>query len=232
MISEHDLELLRQLNTTLIANCHKCSGSGFIFSDECECTKKYRIEYERMKAGIPYDFRKLTISYLKDKKVRDAPIVRKFIKEIKSNKENGIGLLVLGPSGTGKAAVASIVLNELINRGCRNCNYLNFSEIIRAIRSIQKLNYTLVRGGDEDIKKTLYNSEFLVINGMSSLNFYKDDYNSSYNEIKGEILSILKTRASLTFPTIITAESPNELAKWFTDKIKPLLKHHYIQAQV
>lgn len=223
MISEQDRLYLRNFRITVVDNCKKCNGGGYLLSSECECTKRYNIEFEKARAGIPYRYRQFDFSYLKNINSKDIPKLKKYLKEIKNYKNNGVGLILSGDYNSGKATVASIILNELINKGYKKCGYLRFPQIMSAIQTYLRSGYM-----DEHIDHIINNCEFIAIEDVGITTYYEDQMSVLMNNF----INMLDKRISFCFPTIITTRDKNQLLDVSNKRMESILDNNFIEVSL
>ena len=234
MISEADRELLKRKRIEIVDNCHKCNGFGYVFSEECECIKRFNFEYEKVKANIPFIYRNYTLDDIGKSKFDDVKKVKAYIKNIDSNKKKSMGLLISGGLQVGKATIACVTLMELLKKGYKKCDFLEFQYLMKELYKQSKHAYT-----DEDLDYRINNAEFLVINGISS------EYcaYSEHNILETNFKTIIKNRISLGYPTILTSTSINdktgnsihlkeELGDIFGKNFQSLLSKYFIDIRL
>lgn len=219
MISTQDKLYLQHLRTTLIENCKNCNGCGYTVKGECECTRLWNIEFEKARAGVPQRYRQFNLSHLKNILSKDTPKLKKYLKEIKTYKSKGTGLLLSGDYNSGKATVASVILNELISKGYKKCGYLEYPQLIHAIRTFLKVGTM-----DEKIEHIINNAEFMVIDGVADTIYF----DSEEKVLLSHFISVLDRRLDFCFPTILTANK-QQLMNLGDKKLDSMLSHNFIE---
>lgn len=94
----------------------------------CEkCDKKILLLTKFKNANIPIKYVKLKLDNIEDIVLKE--MVSSYINNIKKAHEDGIGLYIYGPNGTGKTAIEVIIMKEVIKLGY-TAKYYQFSYVI------------------------------------------------------------------------------------------------------
>jgi len=158
MLTPADREYLAKKKIELVDNCPKCHGR----SSNCDCAKRFSLEYAKIRANIPEAYREFTLDQLihpelQEQKVELEKYTKKFIEGTASD------LLIAGSSGTAKSSVAAYLLTEALKM--RKSGYFFYS--IRTVKDI--ISSTWDKNAPVDpLLQTLKTSDCIVIDNFNS----------------------------------------------------------------
>lgn len=117
--------LAERLQRTLIAVCPHCGGKGFVsppdddtlepwdsFPTPCVCREELARRCALLDGNVPPEFWGVATADLIE--TRALKKVREYAANLRRDLETGLGLLMVGPNGTGKTASAVLVLIEAL----------------------------------------------------------------------------------------------------------------------
>jgi len=207
-MNEVDKIEIENLKKQIIDSCQKCGG----YDLQCVCYRKFWAAAQKIVAGIPAKYRKLTFDDLNDPNVQ-APKkkVLAYLKELEDNFNNGLGLYIYGENGTGKTALASCAVMAAIDKG-----YSGLSTNLNILTNL------FVRENLRDVFET----DFLIIDDLG-----KEMRTQKSSDLLGTALdTVLRTRTNALLPTFITSNYDYEdLLDFFGDfgrSIVSLLHEH------
>ena len=137
------------------------------------------------------------------------PILKKltaYTDNLKANLDDGIGIMMYGPSGTGKSSLACAVLNKFFELGLHG-TFLEFERYISA-NVHSKEDYNIY----DQIKQDLYEVPVLVLDNVGYEGVMTAKWLSSM--IATNLEALLRYRSNFMKPTIITTS--HEDLKYFT----------------
>ena len=200
-----DVQELKRLQDDIV-NCPKCSGSDY----NCDCVKKYKFFHNMVLSAIPSKYRYADINNIQVATLKDSlKEIKKYVKNLKENKEAGLGLYLYGTTGTGKSYIACYVLEQALQQG--------YSAFFCTVEQYKRALFDK----DSDYIYNVNESDFTLI----------DDYGREFSDTKGFIDSqvdeMLRYRYDRNKSTIITS---NILSKDIENlRIKSILYDAYIK---
>lgn len=117
LTKEQRVTKAEELKRKMLTECKKCDG-GYTENGACFCLKQYRSVAVGILAGIPEQYLAYQVAtypgdteLAKDRRIkRVLDWMLKYEKHMKENVEHNIGLLVMGPYGTGKTGLLCSVM--------------------------------------------------------------------------------------------------------------------------
>lgn len=112
------LSQCQQLKERVLRECKKGCDNGYMEHEPCECLTTYRGRASAILAGVPEEYVGYSLgSYpgsqtlSSDKRIRKVKAwMKRYLGNMKGNISENIGLLIVGPYGTGKTGLLSIAL--------------------------------------------------------------------------------------------------------------------------
>ena len=194
----------------IIKNCKICSGAGYVPTSEikddsfleykdCSCKKKFKKTKKFILANFPKRkykinekrFKRIFIKNLTtNEKIKLTKIIKPYVSKFKSAKENGLGLIFFGASGTGKTTAALRILKSIINKYHEDCYYIYFKDLISLLMD------TYSDYDKSPLFKEIINVNILVIDELSLIGRIT-------NHMVAEFTSVCKNRFENGQPTIL-----------------------------
>lgn len=167
-----------------------------------EEAERKRIEFEKRikelrRAGFPDDeMKNWTFAADDGENKKISTVARNYVDNFPQMKDNGKGLLLFGPVGTGKTFAAACIANALIDKA-EPCLVTNFSRLVNTISGMYD--------GKQEYIDGLNRFSLLVIDDLAS------ERNTEYmNEI---VFSIIDSRYRAGLPLIVTTNLTGEELK-------------------
>src|ERR1051326_6414220 len=188
--------------------CTVCGGTGWIVTERdglsgaqrCECVSRGRVDRLLDRAGIPENYQRVTSidDFLLPS---DTPMlrtalgavmtgVRAYVREFPALDK--LGLLFIGPTGTGKTHLAIGVLRELIRKGHEGV-FFNYQKLLQRIHA----GYDKESGAsDREAFRVALDTEILLLDDLGShrVNDWVED----------TVTSIITHRCDARKPLIVT----------------------------
>lgn len=154
--------------------CELCGGSGWrkvnpqgdLQVVRCDCRRTTHCEYLVSEAGIPARYRDKDLSNFIVEGEQDLlePALlkaRAFVEKYPIEKK---GLLITGPSGTGKTHLAIGIIKELIRKNGIACLFFDYSELLNEIRN----SYDSQGTREADLLQPVYGADVLVLDDLGT----------------------------------------------------------------
>ncbi len=184
-------------------NCITCGGEGEFrwyegdswnaVSYLCDCLNQWRLFAAFTSANVPINLQRISWSDLRGIDREDFDFVDSYLSEIHLNIRQGRGLLLHGTHGTGKSAIAALIIKKVISLGYDGY-YITFSYLVDMYTSTWRDN-----AEKKWFHRRIKNASFLVI----------DDLGKEAELHKGIVLpfvdEVLRHRTAQASPTIITS---------------------------
>lgn len=219
--SEHEGDYRNEDGLLMCGKCHtqkeyvlaKSDGTTKTVHCACDCSvaqnareaeeKRKRDRMQSLdsmrRTGFPdAEMREWTFAKSDHTDQRNENIAHKYVANFGTLREQGTGLLLCGPVGTGKSFLAACIANELINQGTP-CLMTNFSRIISRVS--EKF------GGDQKYLDDLNRFDLLVIDDLGA----ERDTEFTWEKV----MNVIDARYRAGLPLIITT---NLGPKDFTDR--------------
>jgi len=191
-----EIQFLAKRKKEIIDNCPECHGRDL----GCACYKSYRVELRKMDSGMPRKFWNYQLPDPKTVSLDRLRVVlgklQAYTIDLKANLENGVGLFMYGPSGTGKSALACSILCKYFELGATG----TFQEFERYITTSlhSREDYRIY----DEIKTDLHEVPILVLDnigyeGVQSIKWMAATIATNFE-------ALLRHRSNFLKPTIIT----------------------------
>jgi len=201
-IKESDNRYLDRLYRTTVQVCPKCKGSGAA----CACRDFYEFEVKKAVSHIPRSLSNFTMDSLQSPHVQKAKkAVSLYIKDIKKNYDNGIGLFLWSKgTGTGKTSLGVITLMDAL----KNKYSVYYTTLEECVQLTTEGWFDKTKVGEFEQK--ILNVDFLLIDDVGGR-----EVKSSGNAllINSRFTSLLKQRNDALLPTIITSNLSLDLIR-------------------
>ena len=121
---EERVKIIDSLREKTIKECKKCDEGGRNEAgEECTCMIVFRKKSIAIAAGIPSEYVNYSLKsypgsdeFKNDKRVKQVKgWMNKYIKKMAENITHNVGLMIVGPYGTGKTALLSLCLKRALN---------------------------------------------------------------------------------------------------------------------
>jgi DNA replication protein DnaC len=157
--------------------CDECGGSGWILFEEdgrraareCGCRREEVRRSRFDSAGVPARYRECSFEdfkvILNNASLRHAKTVAEEFADEYPLSEDGVGLLFMGPSGTGKTHLAIAILNYITKKKGRSALYVDFSDLLMKIQSTFKSDSAESK---EDVLTPYAEVELLVLDELGA----------------------------------------------------------------
>ncbi|MGA9966770.1 MAG: ATP-binding protein [Terriglobales bacterium] len=188
--------------------CSTCGGTGWqtvnIGLDRrvtrCSCTSQERSDYLLAKARVPAHYDRSNLSTFRTdgpQKIASEALIKAqwFVERYPLDKT---GLLILGPTGTGKTHLAIGAIKELILEKGISCMFYDYSELLKLIQNSYNPS---VQTTELDVLRPVFEADVLVL----------DDFGASRPTewVWDAVSLILKTRYNENRTVIITTNYPD-----------------------
>ena len=190
------------------AVCVSCGGTGWqtvsVGIDRrvtrCGCTSQVHADYLLAKARIPAHYQRSNLSTFRTdgpQEIAGEALIktRWFVKRYPLDKT---GLLIWGPTGTGKTHLAIGAIKELILEKGVSCIFYDYSELLKLIQNSYNPS---VQTTELDVLRPVFEADVLVL----------DDFGASRPTewVWDAVSLILKTRYNENRTVIITTNYPD-----------------------
>jgi len=198
---DHKEKQLEKLKLKMLAECDKCNHTGVLEDKSvCNCLKKFYFFSQLAYANIGKEYWNLSLKDFKTGDMKAKFITEKYCKNLDSAYDNGLGIMFMGSSGTGKTFLAVEILKAALNLGY-SIYFISLSEILKCIKD----------GFEDKTKKEIFENkikdvDFLVIDDVK-------DYDSSTPFALMEFEALMRYRCQNNLPTIITTNLSLEETK-------------------
>jgi DNA replication protein DnaC len=184
--------------------CPLCDGTGWISSagslnaHPCSCQKEMRKRQRIAAARIPKRYFHCTLATLYDRSdislARAKETVDEFVSAWPGQQQQGSGLLIVGPCGTGKTHLAVAALQEIIAQDKPGkLLFRNFQDLVQDLQASFESNESPKKS---EILQPLLDADLLVLDELGSqkptawvqdILYYV--INSRYNDMKPTIFT-------------------------------------------
>lgn len=186
-------------------------------------------------ANIPKRFFNVGLSDFKLPNLSEIDSVVEYKENIEEHiRTDGVGLLLLGPGGTGKTMLSCIIANTAISKGF-SCYYTTVSGYIRlAIQAMNLKDAWMADNSDTDSKsewatktkllKDIRNSiELLVLDDVGK------EHTTGTRFAEDEIDFLLRYRFDLGLPTVMSSNYPvSQWATMYSESMESFIHEAYI----
>ena len=201
-------------------NCEKCSDTGFISSEKCECLKLKLRENEYKMSNIgnlikTHNFENFDFSYYSDEKNKSGISPKEYITLAYNNSKkmcedliNSKNILFYGNSGLGKTFLSSCIAKEIIDLGY-DVRFFRAEKMFSAYD-----DYKFNRGNFEENRRIIdeiYNCDLLIIDDLGTEFFTQNSLSF--------LLDVLSERIIKNKKIVITTNlSIDQLDKKYTPR--------------
>lgn len=215
-------------------SCEKCSDTGFIGSEKCECFKEQLREYgyERSNIGSlikKQNFENFDFSYYSDEKNKKGISPLDYIKtayklslKFCENFKDADSILFYGNSGLGKTYLSSCIAKRLIDDG-KNVRYMSASRLFSVYD-----DYKFNKGDYEENKAVIddaYNCDLLIIDDLGTEFFTSNSLAFMYDLMNERIIKGKKF-------VISTNLSIKEIEKKYTPRFISRLNECFVAVKL
>lgn len=184
---------------------------------ECNCMMQVQLCKHYSSAGIGDTYQRLDWSDLEIDDQKMLHDIQGYLDNYQRYLARGIGLLLLGPVGTGKTMVANLVLKELIKRGCTGFA-TTFANTIEAFTSTWR-----TPENKQWFARKFMHSDVLLLDDLGR------ELRGGSNLPASTFDMILRTRVQESRPTILTSNSTvNDLSIGYGAQVLSLLQEQSI----
>jgi DNA replication protein DnaC len=210
-------------------NCEKCSDTGFVGDNRCECfirlIGKYAADELNLTANLPQcDFAHFSTAYYSGKTKSGYDISQimennyktalKYANEFQPNSDS---LFIYGKTGLGKTHISLSIAKRVLEKGFS----VVYCSVVNIIEDIRKERFGSENGSY--IEQGLIDVDLLVLDDLGA------EHTSSY--VESILYNIINTRMNLQRPTIINCnfdlEDIGELTDRYNDRIVSRITSYY-----
>lgn len=192
--------------------CVECGGSGWRIierggvsaAERCECTKDERSRELERRANVPPLYEQATFenfSLRQDNQIAHRALVpvfsavRTYARSFPATEKPG--LLLIGPTGTGKTHLCVAALKVLVSRGFE-CVFFDFNTLIQQIRSSWD---PASKASNRDVYQEAMESEIVVLDDLGA--------HRTLDWIQDVLTSVITHRCNHRKPLIATTNLPD-----------------------
>lgn len=209
-------ERLLGIKAKMVGTCPDCVGEGYIPIEgepgkvsRCDCMIVFKYVIELVNAGIPQDYWSLTIDALHVDDGHKA-MVKLFLENLQQAKDKGMGLVFLGPNGTGKTSMMCEIGKAALAARYK-VRYFTLSQYVTTFQKdnlllreylesgdvllIDELDKKYIKTGSEFVAKTVDDAFRSFLNNGKIIILCTNWDAESIGEVLGEsTLSLLRRR--------------------------------------
>ena len=207
-----NVEYIQRFHDRHIEACSVCNSSTGIICPNGEAL--LRLEEKKVKAGIPIEYRKLTLEHMVETKLKGVlGEVWEYIKNYESNLERGIGLFLFSKdTGTGKTAIAYGIAMEFLKRD-KTAYCIGFDQCIDLLSS-----YALNAESQRQFRQKLLSVDLLILDDLGlkiSLTEKQKEF------VQNQFTLLFRERSSNLKPVILTSNKlVDDLEKLYGQQFK------------
>jgi DNA replication protein DnaC len=195
LITDAELDRLEATHPELKGGCPTCKGKGYYkwqgTSHDCDCVQQKYLYTRYIRAGIGLSYQRLTWG---DLGIEVPRRIAQYLDDAEEYIDRGIGLMISGTTGTGKTALAMLILKDLVKAGY-DCAATTFAETVQS----------LIQSWSDDTEKKMFASRFMYSRVLVLDDLGKEFRNSFRNQLNPTTFDyILRTRVQESRPTILT----------------------------
>lgn len=215
MLTDSDFAYLQGYRRELAAKYHKVSSED-IFQDAL-CVQEYRLEVRKVQSHIPAKYRRLTLDDITHPQLKvSKEYIQDYISNLEENRKQGVAPFLVGPCGTGKSLLGTIILTEALRRGFT----AQFSKLDECIDLLTSSWY------DDELKQE-FNQQILSVDFLMIDDLGIEMRSLTSNLVESTLSKILRVRADNLRPTILTSNlDPNNFKTNYDGRIYSIIKEH------
>ena len=190
-----DTLYLSKFYNDTVACCSTCNGTGL----NCECGRRYQLEYAKVSAGIPAVHRQADISKITDPQYRrQCAAVADYVDNLLQHTYTGVGAYMYGGTGTAKTYLACYILIKAIEKGLGPVKFTTRAELSDVVHPGQGATSL------DSYLSTITTYRLLALDNVSF--YYKADrVGLSFSDYVFQ--RVIHARASAGLPTIFTSRT-------------------------
>jgi DNA replication protein DnaC len=229
-------DLWRRLLADVIAGCERCGGAGTVLAelDEgmdvddlllsprrvriCRCRRQAELQLRLHDAGLPKEF--WEAEGIEPESNQDKyDLMRAYAGNLDVVFREGLGVLMAGPTGSGKTSSAALPLIAAARRG-KSVAYISFPDLVEGWKRAWRTR------GLAEILSRRCERDLVVFDELGKEHGGKGEDGEDF--VLSRLDSTIRTRRGLRLPTIlITNDSPVDFFKRYGESIESLLADDY-----
>lgn len=222
-----------------VGKCDECDGEGYIFTTdahglpltiECVCLESRRAQQRIARVlqqdGLPPEFGRYTFEHFSE--LPYAKLALNFSRQLGHGiivDQIGVekcGLLLSGPTGTGKTTLASVIAYTRVEAG-QAIVWQDFNALVRKLRRTYQRHYDGPDVGE--IVEVVSKSDFLLLDDLGSLTRASRDTELWAEDAIEAVREIANHRLNKQLPTVVTTNlSKEQLYTQFGDRVVSRLR--------
>ncbi len=193
-------------SVTSLQRCVTCRGAktfewfapgtrSEVVTYECPCKDQYRLARWLWNSGIQRKYQRFDWVDLEKPSQITFEAIFGYLERLDTYVNNGIGLVLTGPRGTGKTLLANLILKDIIGKGVVDCYSTTFSQMIDHFAE-----------GWRDKEQTTWFNRKVRDAGMLFIDDLGRERNKGAGSVGDNMLeTVIRHRVACQLPTIITS---------------------------